>query len=362
MATGQDLVNKMMTQVGKRYIFGFEVNLNDRNPRAFDCCLAGDSIVHTAEGLVEIAEVKPGDKVYSWDGGACSINVVEAVLVQPVQKLFTLQADDRSIRATANHPFLIVDLAHPGGVRWERLDSIVPGDFIVGFSQEYGGGCFAPRKVLSITEDVEEVTYDLQIEGTHNFVADGIVVHNSEIIEWALYQLGVRFPDGSSAQIAATNRISIAQALKTPGALLYKPGHIAVSRGDNTTIEAKGRNYGVGVFSAVNRFTRAGLVPQLAYGAPSGVVTSGVSAPAPVNLAAIAAGVAAAKRSVLRLGSRGNDVIWLQVGINNLSGRGLQTDGVFGESTLAAVLDLQRWFGLPQDGVVGARTWGVVYP
>lgn len=221
MATGQDLVNKMMTQVGKRYIFGFEVNLNDRNPRAFDC---------------------------------------------------------------------------------------------------------------------------------------------SEIIEWALYQLGVRFPDGSSAQIAATNKISVAQGLKTPGALLYKPGHIAVSRGDNTTIEAKGRNYGVGVFSAVNRFTRAGLVPQLAYGAPSGVVTSGVSAPAPVNLAAIAAGVAAAKRSVLRLGSRGNDVIWLQVGINNLSGRGLQTDGVFGESTLAAVLDLQRWFGLPQDGVVGARTWGVVYP
>ena len=174
----------------------------------------------------------------------------------------------------------------------------------------------------------------------------------SEIIEWSLARLGIRFPDGSGAQIAACNSVSVAHGIRTPGALLWRPGHIVISRGDNTTIEAKGRKYGVGVFSALGRFKRAGLVPALVY----------TASPPPVDLAAIAAAIAAAKTQVLRLGDRGGSVKWLQVGINNLSGRGLVVDGVFGASTDQAVRDLQKWLGLAVDGVVGPRTWAVIYP
>lgn len=87
----------------------------------------------------------------------------------------------------------------------------------------------------------------------------------SELIEWAAHQAGVRVPDGSANQIAATRPMSVEQALRTPGALLYRPGHIAISLGDGRTIEAKGRAYGVGIFNANGRgWTRAGVIPGLA--------------------------------------------------------------------------------------------------
>ena len=36
-------------------------------------------------------------------------------------------------------------------------------------------------------------------------------------------------------------------------------------------------------------------------------------------------------------------------------------DGIFGEQTRAAVIGAQKWFGLPETGVVGEQTWDVIY-
>ncbi len=89
----------------------------------------------------------------------------------------------------------------------------------------------------------------------------------SELVQWAAHQAGVTVPDGSANQLAHVRKhgseISVAQALKTPGALLFRPGHVAISLGDGRTIEARGRKHGVGVFNANGRFTHAGLIPGM---------------------------------------------------------------------------------------------------
>ena len=91
----------------------------------------------------------------------------------------------------------------------------------------------------------------------------------SELVQWAAHQAGVTIPDGSSNQLAHVRRhgteISVEEALRTPGALLFRPGHVAISLGDGRTIEAKGSRYGVGIFSAHGRFTSAGLIPGMRY-------------------------------------------------------------------------------------------------
>lgn len=88
----------------------------------------------------------------------------------------------------------------------------------------------------------------------------------SELIEWALGRVGVKFVDGSSNQIARTNKISVEQGLRTRGALLYKPGHIGISLGDGRSMEARNPSDGVGVFRARDiAWTQAGLVPGLRY-------------------------------------------------------------------------------------------------
>lgn len=90
----------------------------------------------------------------------------------------------------------------------------------------------------------------------------------SELVEWALARVGVRFVDGSVNQINRCKAVPVDEGIRTRGALLFRPGspnHIAISLGDGRTIEARGRKYGVGNFDARGRFTRAGLVPGLRY-------------------------------------------------------------------------------------------------
>ncbi len=89
----------------------------------------------------------------------------------------------------------------------------------------------------------------------------------SELVEWASAQAGVRVPDGSGNQRAHCQPISVQQALRTPGALLFSNGHVAISLGDGRTIEARNSRMGVGIFPAGNRFTSAGLIPGMNYGA-----------------------------------------------------------------------------------------------
>jgi cell wall-associated NlpC family hydrolase len=102
----------------------------------------------------------------------------------------------------------------------------------------------------------------------------------SELTRWAAKRAGVDLPDGSWLQYLSLKQqgatIPVAQALQTPGALLFsfssepvagggRPSraHVAISLGDGRTIEARGSKYGVGSFDAANRFQYAAVVPGL---------------------------------------------------------------------------------------------------
>ncbi|HSP77131.1 MAG TPA: peptidoglycan-binding protein [Myxococcaceae bacterium] len=92
----------------------------------------------------------------------------------------------------------------------------------------------------------------------------------SELVQWAAHQVGVSIPDGTMNQLPHCRNhgktLSVADALRTRGALLFRPGHVAISLGDGRTIEAKGSKYGVGIFSAHNRgWTTGALIPGMKY-------------------------------------------------------------------------------------------------
>lgn len=59
---------------------------------------------------------------------------------------------------------------------------------------------------------------------------------------------------------------------------------------------------------------------------------------------------------VLELGDRGPAVQHWQRQLNSVASAGLAEDGVFGWNTHLATRDLQRFFGLPDDGIVGPET------
>lgn len=88
----------------------------------------------------------------------------------------------------------------------------------------------------------------------------------SELVQWAVHQAGGSIPDGSQNQRAAVHKLSVAEAARTPGALLFNGHHVAISLGDGVhTIEAMGSKYGVRIGTIGNRFEDGGLVPGLKY-------------------------------------------------------------------------------------------------
>lgn len=94
----------------------------------------------------------------------------------------------------------------------------------------------------------------------------------SELVEWATRRAGGFIPDGSTNQInycaSKGTVISVERAIAVRGALLWKPGHIAISLGNGSTIEAVNSAYGVRVMSATNRsfrWSKGALVPGLRY-------------------------------------------------------------------------------------------------
>ncbi len=92
----------------------------------------------------------------------------------------------------------------------------------------------------------------------------------SELVQWAAAQVGVQIPDGTMNQLPHIQRnggsMSVDEALRTRGALLFRPGHVAISLGDGRTIEARGSAYGVGIFNAHGRgWTAGGRIPGMQY-------------------------------------------------------------------------------------------------
>lgn len=64
--------------------------------------------------------------------------------------------------------------------------------------------------------------------------------------------------------------------------------------------------------------------------------------------------------TILRNGSRGPLVSFLQITLKNLNLYFGQTDGIFGPNTLNAVRTFQRNNNISPDGIVGNATWNAL--
>lgn len=134
---------------------------------------------------------------------------------------------------------------------------------------ELGG----PRSALEFVRVAEAQAGDRYVYGAEAAVSDPDphAFDCSELVQWAAGRAGVTMVDGSAAQLAYCRRkgteVPVAEAINTRGALLFAKGHVAISRGDGTTIEARGRKYGVCTAKAAGRPWIAGArVPDMRYG------------------------------------------------------------------------------------------------
>jgi Fe-S cluster assembly protein SufB len=103
-------------------------------------CLAGDTGVWTANrGVVRIKEIEPGDVVFALDEdtGRLVIAPVKAAAQTDVRQTYEVRVGTRSVRATDNHPVLVLeDARKPGRQRsryrriWKTVGELRVGDLV----------------------------------------------------------------------------------------------------------------------------------------------------------------------------------------------------------------------------------------
>ena len=144
-----------------------------------------------------------------------------------------------------------------------QLNGGRPEDVAVNSTGAQGPGTAAEMLRLALKQNGDRYVFGHEVNLNDK---DPNTFDCSELVQWAVHQAGGSIPDGSQNQRAAVNRMSVAEAARTPGALLFNGHHVAISLGDGVhTIEAMGSKYGVKIGNIGNRFEDGGTVKGLKY-------------------------------------------------------------------------------------------------
>ena len=163
-------------------------------------CVTGDTLLYTDKGLKTFDEVieendidtsqreieKPntnGLKIINRYG---EIEEPSHLMYNGVRDTYEIKMDNgNKIKATKEHPLMVVNTI--GEFEWKKVNDIVEGDYIVGL-RDSGLSTktklsedekYTFNKVTSKEYYGKEKTYDLHVPGTHSFIANGIINHNS---------------------------------------------------------------------------------------------------------------------------------------------------------------------------------------
>ncbi len=103
---------------------------------AYMNCLSLDSLVMAKDGLKKITEIKIGDGIYAFDQNTYQLVIKECsgVFDNGLKEVFELKTFHHSIKATSNHPFLILKRNGRGKQNtfvWKTLENVKIGDRVV---------------------------------------------------------------------------------------------------------------------------------------------------------------------------------------------------------------------------------------
>jgi pyruvate/2-oxoacid:ferredoxin oxidoreductase beta subunit/intein/homing endonuclease len=103
---------------------------------AYENCLSTSVLIFTKEGLKRITEVKVGDEIYAFDQKTYQLVTKKCtgIFDNGEKEVFELQTLHHSIKATKNHPFLVLKRNGRGRENelvWKKLEDINIGDQIV---------------------------------------------------------------------------------------------------------------------------------------------------------------------------------------------------------------------------------------
>ena len=152
-------------------------------------CMVGETLVLMSDGTEkQLQDIRAGDVVATFDKGNLSTARVNNWQSNGFDSIYKIQTKSgKTLRANERHPFLVMN---EGVLEWTRLKNLVVGDELVALNNTkdshnhtiQGTSDFTTDKIVSITADGKAEVFDVEIDRTENFIANGIVSHNTR---WA---------------------------------------------------------------------------------------------------------------------------------------------------------------------------------
>ena len=143
-------------------------------PTPTSTCFPGGVEISTPMGGVPIEHILVGDNVLTIDNlGNVATHPVTHVFIHPDIKTLDVNTDSGTIRTTSEHPMWM------GGDIYRPAGSLKPGDKIM----RYIDGVVGATTVSNLEYDRSvETVYNIEVDNTHTYIADGFIVHNKN---WA---------------------------------------------------------------------------------------------------------------------------------------------------------------------------------
>ena len=119
---------------------------------AYMNCLALDSLIMTRAGLKKITEVNVGDEVYAFDQKTYELVLKKCTSVfdNGTKMVFEVSTSSHSIKATGNHPFLVLKRNGRAGKNefvWKMVEDLRPGEEVVSLKKGLEGESYTFPKI-----------------------------------------------------------------------------------------------------------------------------------------------------------------------------------------------------------------------
>ncbi len=141
------------------------------------CLLKGTMVLMSDGQTKPIEQIQKGDRVMGFSKGTSVPAMVKKTFYHPQEKgyyiLETAQGD--VLQVTGNHPIL-------NGRRYKKVETLKVGDTV----HVFNNGQLRDAAVKKITKHSAPVdVYNIEVDGAHNYFAQGILVHNKVQMEQA---------------------------------------------------------------------------------------------------------------------------------------------------------------------------------
>ncbi|GAI96877.1 unnamed protein product, partial [marine sediment metagenome] len=115
--------------------------------QAYMNCLSTSSLIMTKDGLKKITEIEEGDEIYAFDQKTYQLVLKKCsgVFDNGTKDVYELTTLHHSIKATANHPFLVLERNGRGkenNLVWKTISEMKTGDEVVVLKSLNGGESF----------------------------------------------------------------------------------------------------------------------------------------------------------------------------------------------------------------------------